>query len=75
MENITEVGSGIEGADVYSWNYPPVMEETGTDTSCDEAMLSLNRWHSEDRVDVINGFVDNLLELIVDEFFRSNRSS
>ena len=75
MENFTEVRSGVEGADVYCWNYSPVMEQTGTDTSYDEAMLSLNRWHSEDRVDVINGFVDNLLELIVDEFFRSNRSS
>ena len=75
MENFTEVGSGVEGANVYSWNYPPVMEETGTDTSYDEAMLSLNRWHSEDRADVINGFVNNLLELIVDEFFLSNGSS
>ena len=75
MENFTEVGSGIEGANVYSWNYPPVMEETRKDTSCDEAMLSLNRWHSEDRADVINGFVNNLLELIVDEFFLSNGSS
>jgi hypothetical protein len=33
MENFTEVRSGVEGADVYCWNYSPVMEETGTDTS------------------------------------------
>ena len=42
FENYTEVGSGIEGANVYSRYYPPVMEETRTDTSCDEAMLSLD---------------------------------
>ena len=66
---------GIEGANVNRWNYPPVMEETGTDTSCDEAMLSLNRWHSEDRVDVVNGFVNNFFELVMDELFCSDWSS